>query len=309
MALHEVRKLANARKAIFDNPKQIEISEKHLSDLMLDVIQLVWTIRDKIDESFFKKLWLNKQNIDYTQHKHWLIRDKNFYPIWFCDDIRNHTFNILNSWKIEFIDELKKNWTIIKSIYWIYDKNFFHNAIQFWDYFLDVWNDSVEINQEKISCSRLWDSLFENFDNYSDYCDIVQDYRKVEVYPNIYFPELAFIFPFFIINNFKLEFIWQHTALIFKDALDWFKEARNFIFNSKYSNKRLNDEQIKILESYKEKLLDNWVELNIKELKNKKRYIDISELNDNIIRVIIVNSENKRKLINSLEINLNNPWN
>jgi hypothetical protein len=46
--------------------------------------------------------------------------------------------------------------------------------------------------------------------------------------------------------------------------------------------------------------------LNIKELKNKKRDIDISELNDNIIRTIIGNSENKRKLINSLEINLNN---
>lgn len=307
MALHEVRKLANARRAIFENPKQIEISEKHLSDLMPDIIGLVWNIRTTVDNIYFKKFWLNKDSIDYNLSKQWLIKEPEFYPIWYCWEIRNKVFTNLTKIRIEKIIKLKKYWTIIKPIYWIYNKEYLHNAIQFWDYFLDVWNDTVNPYKEKIVYSRLNESLFENFESYADYCDVIQNYWKVEVYPNIYFNEIAFTYPFIIINDWKIEFIWQHTPLVFNDALKWFSWALDFVFNSKYSSKRLNEKQIKILETYRKKLFENWVNLNIKELVRKN--IDYSGLNDNIVRNIIWNNEEKRKIINNLQINLNNPWN
>ncbi|MDD5213669.1 MAG: hypothetical protein PHG82_04560 [Candidatus Gracilibacteria bacterium] len=307
MALHEVRKLANARRAIFENPKQIEISEKHLSDLMPDIIGLVGNIRTTVDNIYFKKFGLNKDSIDYNLSKQGLIKEPEFYPIGYCGEIRNKVFTNLTKIRIEKIIKLKKYGTIIKPIYGIYNKEYLHNAIQFGDYFLDVGNDTVNPYKEKIVYSRLNESLFENFESYADYCDVIQNYWKVEVYPNIYFNEIAFTYPFIIINDGKIEFIGQHTPLVFNDALKGFSGALDFVFNSKYSSKRLNEKQIKILETYRKKLFENGVNLNIKELVRKN--IDYSGLNDNIVRNIIGNNEEKRKIINNLQINLNNPGN
>lgn len=306
MLLHEARKFANDRKAIFDNPKQIEISEKYLVDIMPEFSELMLDIRHKIDETFFRKIWINKWEIDYSKYEKWLKRNNKFYPIWFCNDIRNRAFSVLNSWKFDLINKLKNEWTIFKQIYWTYDMKYFQNAIQIGDYYLDVSNDTVDPSKEKIDYSRLNESLFRNFSNYSDYCDVIESYRKAEVFPNIYFTEIAFSYPFFVLHNGKIEFIWHHVSLMFSDAINWFKDAMDFIFNSKYSNKRLNDEQLEILKSYSEKLLEKWVKLNINEITRNKTNINPVELNDNILRHIIWWIEKKRKIVNDLEINL---WN
>ena len=140
---------------------------------------------------------------------------------------------------------IKPFWGIDKDIY-------FQNAIQIGDSILDVANDTVDPSKPPLVFHpNVGDSQLRSIENFTEFAHVAEKYWNADVYPNIYFPELAPIFPVISIDPPKGKFR-ATTLRLDNDALNvdlenfatvdddhMFGLSSGFLFKSPYSGKRL----------------------------------------------------------------------
>jgi hypothetical protein len=139
--------------------------------------------------------------------------------------------------------------------FWGIDKGlYFQNAIQIGDAILDVANDTVDAGKEPVV---LYPSLaaapIKRIESFIEFARIAESYWKHDVYPNIYFPELAPVFPIISISPiYRRSGQKSHVLMLQTEAGDLqfknlytqhnghlFGPAAHFLFGSGYSAKRL----------------------------------------------------------------------
>lgn len=249
---------------VFHDKKQMLLTEKYIEPVIWEIEEILIYLRKKVDKGF------NWKTIAW-----WCV-----YPEWFCCEIRDIIFSIIeknkNKVKSPFnvFAKLEKKWVLLKKNYWIQHGKYFQNWIQLWDYFLDVANDTVDINKNSIEISRLWSSWMENFTTYERYADIAEKYWNCDIYPNVYFPYLSPFYPIISIQKWRAYLLNQHTQLMIQDIEENnFQLVEDFLFNSLYSDKKLPDRFIKNLSNeffYKEKEIDRFI--NSYEIWKKENF-------------------------------------
>jgi hypothetical protein len=154
-----------------------------------------------------------RADIDATIPKH----RQETYPIGYCNEIRNAFLNhlygaSLDRSRIGFraIHEFNRRGGVVSPFWAIYQQKYFQNAIQIGGALLDVAQDTLDGKGKVIAFyDDIEQSPFTPIDSYDEYAAVAEQYWHDKVYPNIYFPELAPMFPVLVVKSQSL----QHAGI------------------------------------------------------------------------------------------------
>ena len=134
---------------------------------------------------------------------------------------------------------------------------YFQSAMQLGSYYVDVSNDTVVISKPKLDIKYLKDASLRNVDGFQHYYDVAQSYFKWDVYPNIYLPELKYLYPAVAVhqNTGALLLCGVAKPLFYKNLNTAGALAEQFLSNSPYSAKRLSADHEARIFAFREKLL------------------------------------------------------
>ena len=155
--------------------------------------------------------------------------------------------------QLSFFKAFLKEGGVFKIIWGQIRDEFFQTAFQIGEYYVDLANDTVFLTNPKVKITKLQDSDFKNIDTISEYYSIKKIYHKEQIYPNIYYPNLAPFVPFFTVKNgvLKMEYSLVLIDLIYKSN---YIELVSFIENENLEFSELPKEFLSELEAYFEKL-------------------------------------------------------
>lgn len=145
---------------------------------------------------------------------------------------------------------------VFKEIFGIQDGVYFQNAIQIGSRFVDVANDTVDVNEPKVVIDKLKNVNFKNVSTLEEYVLVSESYQGVDIYPNVYFPALSPIFPLicfdrrYNIINFGPDENSLHAKNILSLGVNGrrFEDSRKFLFDSEeYIEKRLPNSDLDLL--------------------------------------------------------------
>lgn len=238
-----------------------ETQERLTSDIIVpnaDVIgeQLI-RIRDLIDEKVEVKL---KRDAEFGAESEPVpgVFNLRRYPIGCCHLIRDQVLKVLESVVgrsqvpcMTVLDEFEREGGILKPVWGINQsggRRFFQNVIQAGGYIFDPANDAEDFGGEKVAHGRLEDFGFEDIKSYEQYLDVIEPYWLVRVYPNIYFPDLAPVYPFLYTRaDGTLRFDDLSRSLVAMNVLSGGAEAEKMIFESRIKDRRLPEEYLNLI--------------------------------------------------------------
>ncbi|MCU0678483.1 MAG: hypothetical protein MUF19_02775 [Candidatus Pacebacteria bacterium] len=234
--------------------EQIRLTEEYILPNIELIVAEAETFRQVVD----KKLKGSKED---TSHQY-----SDVYPIGRCQEINaavnEDIMNNLNNPALSSMRVLRKfvkAGGTIRKAWCIKDSSSFHNAILIGNAVLDVANDTVDKDQPSVTFTPdIRESGYKTIATIEQYADIAEQYWGYKVYPNIYLPALAPLYP--VIFRKKL---YHHADTSKPSEMDGlfldgnqmalsslnialsdehgrpFDLTRNFLTNSKYSSRRL----------------------------------------------------------------------
>lgn len=210
---------------------QINITNKVVIPRIDEIKSKILFYRAEIDREF------EEQKKTKTSFEYGII-DINHYPIGFCRQIRDKVFEKLQ--KDTLFTEFVDNGIILKEIYIILRDRYFQNAIQLGNLYIDVANDTVDINEAKLEICELNNSDFKNLADYDEYFKVAEKYLHITLYPNNFFPFFTAICPCLAVSENKDINLFMHQEILFyKDLANNFKLSDNFFNSSKIAQKTL----------------------------------------------------------------------
>lgn len=229
--------------------EQVELCRAYILPKIEEILADMRTIRQQVDKECGDKLQAEK-NVSSKE-----------YPIGYCKYIRDEVFsrieeNIENDGfpGVQAIAEFVENGGLVNKIWGVDSEKYFQNAIQLGSCILDVANDTVDPEKEPVVLYKsLKESPIKQLSNYEQFADVIEAYWGFYVVPNLYLPNLAPCVPFLCLRQDKesgfvvvqISDMMFHISLIDltesldPDAKHHFNLAHDFIFKSKYSNRRL----------------------------------------------------------------------
>ena len=186
------------------------------------------------------------------------VFDLRRYPIGCCHLIRDQVLDILEGAIghsmapcMTVLDEFRSEGGVLKPAWGIKQsrgRRVFQNIIQAGGYIFDPASDTASFGEKKVTHGRLEDFGFEDIESYEQYLDVVEPYWVVDVYPNVYFPDLAPLYPFFYVRaNGTLCFDSLSRSLVAMNVLSGGAEAEKIIFESRIKDKRLPEEYLEMI--------------------------------------------------------------
>ena len=243
---------------VFDDKNQEKISDEMIVPNISNLTSYLLKIRKEVDEKY---IWSPK------------------YPKWYCWQISLEVFKEMYKFS-KLVKDIQEKWWVFKRVYWIQFWRHFQNWIQLWNHFINPSNDSVFEDKKPVSIIPLQESWMENFSTYHRYSQIAQNYWWVKIYPNIYFPQISPMFPFFMEKEWEISLLQNHILVSIEDIRKWnLKLAESFIEDSIESMEKLPEEILErlweVFNSWNifENFFDYYCKHSIKEVFDKQREI------------------------------------
>jgi hypothetical protein len=253
-----------ASRANLDNYSHIlEVDDKQKKLTEKWILPHVETITDDLCKI--------RANVDKRLKKD--IKHSKSYPVGMCQEIRNEVYKEMLGASgmnkdlkgLQMVRNFIREGGILKAFWGIDQEKYFQNAIQVGTSILDVANDTVDPRKPKIVFYPDMETApIKRINSVEAMAEIMERYWGYEIYPNIYFPNLAPFFPIICIKKLihpktkkevrflklaREPFDFFHMRNLFintvvkKEGEETFAESNNFsrdfIFNSKYSGKKL----------------------------------------------------------------------
>lgn len=243
--------------------KSIEDS-KDVSIFIEEITQKMLQFRKQVDSEFN----LNGHSYDLDLRIQG-IRTINTYPIGFCDFISDRIYNLIKD-ELIFNDsifyKLKQNGIVIKRLFGILDGKVIHNAFQIGNYFVDISHDTVVGNSNQLYYNKIKNVNFKQIENYDELFKVMKKYWGVEIYPNKYFPEISFIFPYLLkYVDGQIHIKGPHLKIpVYEDMQKDYIFAREFILNS---NMKLDSKYFKKLNLARANLINFLTRVEIPIMK------------------------------------------
>lgn len=245
--------------------KQRNLTEKWILPHIESILRDLGVVRARVD----KTLERSRPALDRRR-----MKDKKPYPVGMCQQIRDAVYkDMLGSagmnkdfHGLQMIRHFIREGGIVQPFWGIDQGKFFQNAIQLGTSILDVANDTVDPKKPKIVFHPdMKTAPIQKIISIEDLAEVMESYWAEDIYPNIYFPNLAPFFPMISVkkitdpetkkmirfielprqpfDKFRTRNATELTPVNTPNGEMVFGEAnvysREFIFNSKFSKKRL----------------------------------------------------------------------
>lgn len=190
---------------------------------------------EKLRKGFDYQFLLNSQK-GGGKHVHG-IKSIEKYPLGYCEDIRNGLFSFLE--QHPFIINVRKQGVKFKKVYAVLNNSYFQNGMQLGDLWIDVANDTVNPEEERIYFKPVDVLKYQNLSDYDSYCTVIEKYLNIRVFPNVLFPNIAPRFPIFAIDTEGVCNLLNHQEIIlYKDITQQFTLSDQF-FSGAFSTRQL----------------------------------------------------------------------
>lgn len=180
------------------------------------------------------------------------IRNGSTYPLGYCASIRDGVFEDISAQiecpstpGISAISRFVREGGCFKKVGGIQHRRFFQNGIQAGALLLDAANNTADVSAPPVRVSTLADSGFQNIDDFSLCGDVIESYWKSDVYPQRVFPYLSPLFPvIYVSSSGRVHVLPINISGIANNVFSDFKMAEDFMFRSRFSDKRLSVKQM-----------------------------------------------------------------
>lgn len=234
LTIEEITARAEEEQVTTVNFKQVKLTKKFLMPKVREIEADMYALRDVFDRSF-----------DHKSTKYGKC-----YPEGFCHEITLGVKQLLEkelpstkSPGLSAIREFISHGGLAKRIWGNLRNQYFQNAFQFGSLYVDVANDTVTSTKPKIEILPLAKARMFPISDYDGYADIAEKYWKGDVYPNRILPELAVMFPLFLVKeNGTLELHANYQTILYRNMQFDFALAEKFLFKNRRKVLRLPQE-------------------------------------------------------------------
>lgn len=211
--------------------KQSKLSEDILTPNIEDIELFLYEVREAVDEE-----------IGYPEN----------YPIGECFHIVQKALSVIAEDNRvpglgeKAITNFMESGGTLRQVWGAYDDRCFQNMIQAGDYFFDIANDTIEGVDVPVVIRTVKSATYKNVDTIDKFIEIAEKYWEVDVYPNVYFPEIAPTHPLILV--YKDGRTDLNSSILELNIKSGFIQAQEFFDQHPYKEKRLNSDQLKFLE-------------------------------------------------------------
>lgn len=183
------------------------------------------------------------------------LKHPSLYPIGYCDQITDYVLTqiyILMGDPIvpgmSTLGQFVKKGGVLRKIHGIQHGKYFQNGIQAGGLWIDVAGDTMDTTQPPVEICSMEASGFKNLDDFTTSGEVSESYWQCNVYPNDIFPFLAPFLPFVEVSKNGFVQMGHTTRGTFAtNALADFRPAEDFIFKSRFSDRKLPPEIHKLI--------------------------------------------------------------
>ncbi|MBC08055.1 hypothetical protein [Thalassospira sp.] len=225
LTLDQITARAEEEQVASVNFKQVKLTKKFLLPRLREIEADMLALRSAFDQT------VDQQSDKYGKR----------YPEGFCQEItlgvKQLLENELPGTKRPGLLALREFIThggLAKRIWGNLRNQYFQNAFQFGSLYVDVANDTVKITKPKIEVLPLAKARMFPISDYDGYADIAEKYWKGKVYPNRILPDLAVMFPLFLVKEGgQIELHANYQTILYRNMQFDFALAEKFLFKSR----------------------------------------------------------------------------
>ncbi|MGV8995411.1 MAG: hypothetical protein ACOH12_00505 [Parvibaculaceae bacterium] len=124
------------------------------------------------------------------------------YPVSFCLEITRYMLTLMSREPapahmtgLMALHDFVRAGGPVKRVWGALRGSYFQNAIQVGTYYLDVANDTVNVNKPKVEMLPMAEANFNNIGSFFEFARVGEAYWKARILPNIWFPNVAPFLP------------------------------------------------------------------------------------------------------------------
>lgn len=217
----ELLEQAQGQRLVQDS-LQGELSRRWLDPVLPDFLRDVGNARRETD------IELRKRYARLQSREGFDIRT---YPVGWCRQIRDGVWARIKSSPL--LQSLTRQGLVFRKVFVVQRGQFFQNALQLGDRFLDAANDAVDARKPPVVCLTLSEAGVADLDSWPQFAAVAQPYNRVRLLPNRWFPLVFPVMPFLAIRESGLvEGLYQQDQLFLLDVGDHFRRARELLSHS-----------------------------------------------------------------------------
>jgi hypothetical protein len=206
------------------NFKQVKLTKKFLIPKIKDLEIEMLALRVAFDQS------IDTQSGKYGKS----------YPEGFCQEITHGVKEILErelpnakSPGLTALRSFIAQGGLAKRIWGNLRNQYFQNAFQFGSLYVDVANDTVTITKPKVEILPLGKARMFPISDYDGYADVAEKYWKGKVYPNRILPDLAVMFPLFLVTpDGRVALHANYQTILYRNMQFDFALSEKFLFKN-----------------------------------------------------------------------------
>ncbi|OEJ66213.1 hypothetical protein [Magnetovibrio blakemorei] len=190
-------------------------------------------------DAHFRALWADMKNsaTPTDANLYWKLSQ---YPVNCCLEIVYFMMNLMMKKPVSdsakgllALRELHKKGGTFKVVWGALRGQYFQNAIQAGNHYIDVANDTVNPNKDNVEILPLHQSGFKNIDTFHEFSDIGEQYWKCRMVPNVFFPNLAPFLPIVtFFDNGVIRFDSLNNCMFPMNLESNLQLAQDFVFNN-----------------------------------------------------------------------------
>lgn len=241
LSLEFIKRQAEEEQILPTNFKQVKLTKKYLLPRLKELYDDMLRLRLQFDQEF-----------DPANHP-----QKGIYPKGYCyeitkgvKDLLEHELRSPKTAGLAALRDFCLQGGIAKRVWGNLRHEYFQNAFQFGDLYVDVSNDTVTITKPKVEILPLGKARFHSISDYDIYGSLAEKYWNGQVYPNRQLPELAVMFPIlFVSAEGNLQIHANYQTILYRNMQVDFALAEKFLNKGRFRDRILPEHHVKRLSS------------------------------------------------------------
>ena len=241
LSLEFLKRQAEEEQLLPTNFKQVKLTKKFLMPRIKELYSDMLRLRLQFDQEF--------DPANYPK--------KGTYPKGYCYEITKGVKDLLErellapkTLGLAALRDFCLQGGIAKRVWGDLRHEYFQNAFQFGDLYVDVSNDTVTTTKPKVEILPLIKARFYSITDYDIYGSLAEKYWKGQVYPNLHLPELATMFPIlFVSADGKLQAHANYQTILYRNMQFDFTLAEKFLTKGKFHDRVLPEPYVNRLVS------------------------------------------------------------
>ena len=169
------------------------------------------------------------------------------YPVSFCLEITRHMLTLMSREPapahmtgLKAMHDFVRAGGPVKRVWGALRGGYFQNAIQVGTFYLDVANDTVNVNKPKVEMLPMASANFNNIGSYFEFARVGEAYWQARILPNIWFPNIAPFLPAIVFYDDGTMRIEARTSYMFPmNLVKGLTPAHDFIHHEAVSAEAL----------------------------------------------------------------------